>query len=164
MHQPRPRSWIVCARCEQQRRHPDPLAAPDGWTCTQNDELQYARCSEPREKLLPGEGAPWDTDSDEEERRQRVEEEERNSRRATVSSTLNKLLQAVAKHKWAYPFKRPVTDKEAPDYKDIVANVRAPARPRRRSTARPRPRERTRATAPAHRARDARAADGFHHA
>ena len=52
-----------------------------------------------------------------------VEEEERNSRRATVSTTLNKMLQAVGKHKWAYPFKRPVTDKEAPDYKDIITNV-----------------------------------------
>jgi hypothetical protein len=52
-----------------------------------------------------------------------AEEDERNARRATVSTTLNKMLQAVAKHKWAYPFKRPVTDKEAPDYKDIITNV-----------------------------------------
>ena len=51
-----------------------------------------------------------------------AEEEEKNSRRATVAGTLNKMLQAVAKHKWAYPFKRPVTDKEAPDYKDIITN------------------------------------------
>lgn len=51
-----------------------------------------------------------------------AEEEERNPRRATVSGTLNKMMQAVAKHKWAYPFKRPVTDKEAPDYKDIIQN------------------------------------------
>jgi len=59
-----------------------------------------------------------------------AEEEERNPRRATVAGTLNKMLQAVAKHKWAYPFKRPVTDKEAPDYKDIITNVRACPRAR----------------------------------
>jgi len=52
-----------------------------------------------------------------------AEEEEKNSRRATVAGTLNKMLQAVAKHKWAYPFKRPVTDKEAPDYKEIITNA-----------------------------------------
>ena len=28
----------------------------------------------------------------------------------------------MTKHKWAHPFKRPVTDKEAPDYKDIIKN------------------------------------------
>ena len=51
-----------------------------------------------------------------------AEEEERNPRRATVPGTLNKMLQAVAKHKWAYPFKRPVTDKEAPDYREVITN------------------------------------------
>lgn len=40
-----------------------------------------------------------------------AEEEERNTRRATIGGTLNKLLAAIATHKWAYPFKRPVTDK-----------------------------------------------------
>ena len=58
-----------------------------------------------------------------------AEEEERNPRRATVPGTLNKMLQAVAKHKWAYPFKRPVTDKEAPDYREVITNVRAPEAP-----------------------------------
>lgn len=29
-------------------------------------------------------------------------------------------MQSITKHKWAHPFKRPVTEKEAPDYKDIV--------------------------------------------
>jgi len=51
-----------------------------------------------------------------------AEEEDRNSRRASVGGTLNKMLAVVAKHKWAYPFKRPVTDKEAPDYKDVITN------------------------------------------
>ena len=51
-----------------------------------------------------------------------AEEEERSSRRSSVGGTLNKMLGAVVKHKWAYPFKRPVTEKEAPDYKDIVPN------------------------------------------
>ena len=31
-------------------------------------------------------------------------------------------VQSVTKHKWAHPFKRPVTDKEAPDYKEVIAN------------------------------------------
>jgi len=51
-----------------------------------------------------------------------AEEEERNVRRVTVAGTLNKMLLSVAKHKWAYPFKRPVTDKEAPDYKTVITN------------------------------------------
>ncbi|KAL3930718.1 MAG: hypothetical protein SGPRY_001417 [Prymnesium sp.] len=51
-----------------------------------------------------------------------AEEEDKNSRRASVSGTLTKMLMAIMKHKWAYPFKRPVTDKEAPDYKDIIKN------------------------------------------
>ena len=51
-----------------------------------------------------------------------AEEEERNTRRATVAGTLAKMLNTVAKHKWAYPFKRPVTDKEAPDYRDVITN------------------------------------------
>ena len=51
-----------------------------------------------------------------------AEEEERNVRRVTVGGTLVKMLKSVEKHKWAYPFKRPVTDKEAPDYKDIITN------------------------------------------
>ncbi|KAG8461880.1 hypothetical protein KFE25_013899 [Diacronema lutheri] len=37
-----------------------------------------------------------------------------------ATAQLLKMLNAIAKHKWAYPFKRPVTDKEAPDYKDII--------------------------------------------
>jgi hypothetical protein len=45
-----------------------------------------------------------------------------NVRRATLGSALNKMLAAISKHKWAYPFKRPVTEKEAPDYKDFVSN------------------------------------------
>ena len=40
-----------------------------------------------------------------------ADEENQNSRRASVSGTLNKMLAAISKHKWAYPFKRPVTDK-----------------------------------------------------
>jgi hypothetical protein len=40
-----------------------------------------------------------------------AEDEERNTRRATIGGTLTKLLAAIATHKWAYPFKRPVTDK-----------------------------------------------------
>ena len=48
---------------------------------------------------------------------------------ASAGGTLGKLLQAIAKHKWAYPFKRPVTDKEAPDYKEIITNVRRRRRP-----------------------------------
>jgi len=51
-----------------------------------------------------------------------ADEESQNSRRASVSGTLNKMLAAISKHKWAYPFKRPVTDKEAPDYKEIITN------------------------------------------
>jgi len=47
-------------------------------------------------------------------------EEERNPRRASVQGTLLKFVQSIMRHKWAHPFKRPVTDKEAPDYKDIV--------------------------------------------
>jgi hypothetical protein len=46
-----------------------------------------------------------------------AEEEERNARRATVAGTLGKMLGVLVKHKWAYPFKRPVTEREAPDYK-----------------------------------------------
>ena len=44
------------------------------------------------------------------------------SRRGGSGGLLVKLLTAVSKHKWAYPFKRPVTDREAPDYKTIVSN------------------------------------------
>lgn len=51
-----------------------------------------------------------------------AEEEERNLRRATVAGTLSKMLNVLVKHKWAYPFKRPVTEKEAPDYKDVITN------------------------------------------
>jgi len=51
-----------------------------------------------------------------------AEEEERNSRRSSVGGTLNKMLSAIVKHKWAYPFKRPVTEKEAPDYRDIITH------------------------------------------
>jgi len=51
-----------------------------------------------------------------------AEEEDRNLRRSTVAGTLNKMLAAIVKHKWAYPFKRPVTDKEAPDYKEFITN------------------------------------------
>mmetsp|Transcript_15445 Transcript_15445/g.39181 ORF Transcript_15445/g.39181 Transcript_15445/m.39181 type:complete len:321 (+) Transcript_15445:3-965(+) len=40
------------------------------------------------------------------------------SKAATAS--LMKMLTAISKHKWAYPFKRAVTEKEAPDYKDII--------------------------------------------
>jgi hypothetical protein len=39
--------------------------------------------------------------------------------KATMAQLL-KMLNSISKHKWAYPFKRPVTDKEAPDYKDII--------------------------------------------
>jgi hypothetical protein len=46
--------------------------------------------------------------------------QEKNPRRATVQNALLKFVQSVTKHKWAHPFKRPVTEKEAPDYKDIV--------------------------------------------
>lgn len=35
---------------------------------------------------------------------------------------LVKILNAISKHKWAYPFKRPVTDREAPDYRQIIKN------------------------------------------
>lgn len=58
-----------------------------------------------------------------------AEEEERNARRATVAGTLGKMLNVVQKHKWAYPFRRPVTEREAPDYKCArarAANARAP--------------------------------------
>jgi len=51
-----------------------------------------------------------------------VAEEERNPRRMSVQGLLLKMLASVTKHKWAHPFKRPVTDKEAPDYKDIITN------------------------------------------
>lgn len=52
-----------------------------------------------------------------------AEEEEKTTRRkADGSGLLAKLLQSVTKHKWAHPFKRPVTDKEAPDYKNIIKN------------------------------------------
>ena len=53
-----------------------------------------------------------------------IAEEEASStrRKSDGSGILLKLLQSVTKHKWAHPFKRPVTDKEAPDYKDIVKN------------------------------------------
>lgn len=37
-----------------------------------------------------------------------------------MQGALLKFVQSVTKHKWAHPFKRPVTEKEAPDYKDIV--------------------------------------------
>ena len=50
------------------------------------------------------------------------EENEKASKRATVAVSLQKMLGAISKHKWAYPFKRPVTDKEAPDYKEVIAN------------------------------------------
>ncbi|KOO20874.1 transcription factor gte6, partial [Chrysochromulina tobinii] len=30
------------------------------------------------------------------------------------------MLSSIARHKWAYPFKRPVTEKEAPDYREII--------------------------------------------
>ena len=49
-----------------------------------------------------------------------AEDEERNARRSTVAGTLNKMLSSIARHKWAYPFKRPVTEKEAPDYREII--------------------------------------------
>ena len=75
-----------------------------------------------RSRSLPAEPAPENELED--TWAQIAEEEERNTRRATVAGTLSKMLQAVVKHKWAYPFKRPVTDKEAPDYKDIISNVR----------------------------------------
>lgn len=39
--------------------------------------------------------------------------------KATMAQ-LVKTLNVISKHKWAYPFKRPVTDKEAPDYRQIV--------------------------------------------
>ena len=52
-----------------------------------------------------------------------AEEEASNTRRKSDGSGIFlKLLQSVTKHKWAHPFKRPVTDKEAPDYKEIVKN------------------------------------------
>jgi len=51
-----------------------------------------------------------------------AEEEDKHARRSSVSSTLTKMLMVIQKHKWAHPFKRPVTDKEAPDYKDIIKN------------------------------------------
>mgnify|MGYP001371532568 CR=1 FL=1 len=34
--------------------------------------------------------------------------------------TLLRMLSSILKHKWAHPFKRAVTDKEAPDYRDVV--------------------------------------------
>ena len=30
--------------------------------------------------------------------------------------------QSLVKHKWAYPFKKPVTEKEAPDYREYITN------------------------------------------
>lgn len=56
-----------------------------------------------------------------------------------ATAQLLKMLNAIAKHKWAYPFKRPVTDKEAPDYKDIIKQpmVKAAGGPIARSAARP---------------------------
>ena len=48
------------------------------------------------------------------------EEEKATRRKADGSGLLAKLLQSVTKHKWAHPFKRPVTEKEAPDYKNII--------------------------------------------
>ena len=40
------------------------------------------------------------------------EEEKATRRKADGSGLLAKLLQSVTKHKWAHPFKRPVTEKE----------------------------------------------------
>lgn len=76
-----------------------------------------------RTRTSGGEAESVPADSDLEESWVAIaEEEERNARRSTVAGTLNKMLSAIAKHKWAYPFKRPVTDKEAPDYKEIITN------------------------------------------
>ena len=70
----------------------------------------------------PAEIVPPDMAGMEESWVQLAEEDDRNPRRVSVSGSLVKLLQAIMKHKWAYPFKRPVTEKEAPDYKEIVKN------------------------------------------
>lgn len=67
-----------------------------------------------------------------------------------ATAQLLKMLNAISKHKWAYPFKRPVTDKEAPDYKDIVKQPMV--RARRPLTTGP-PRAPARASPPAPRVR-----------
>ena len=41
-----------------------------------------------------------------------AEEEQKAARRAGMPGVLLKMCVAISKHKWAYPFKKPVTDKE----------------------------------------------------
>lgn len=55
-----------------------------------------------------------------------VSEDERNPRRISVQGTLLKMMVSISKHKWAHPFKRPVTDKEAPDYRRESSHIFKP--------------------------------------
>ena len=44
------------------------------------------------------------------------------ARLASRTGALLKFVVSITKHRWAHPFKRPVTEKEAPDYREIVTD------------------------------------------
>ena len=93
----------------------DPPAAPEV------DEAEEAAPSSGSKRARPTTDAALEAELDD-NWANIAEVEEANVRRASVPGVLNKMLQLIGKHRWAYPFKRPVTDKEAPDYKDIITN------------------------------------------
>ena len=54
-----------------------------------------------------------------------ADDEEKKTKRTNttpLSETLLKMHASITKHKYAAPFKRPVTEKEAPDYHEVIKN------------------------------------------